>query len=187
MATSFVGFEALTASTDDPVGMLAACHGRVRKQCATLKALMPHLKTRGADDEAAAAAHRVMRYFDEAAVHHHTDEEEDLFPRLMKAVQAAEVGATERNKIQALLERLRQEHASMGAMWQTLRAYLLKVRSHQLPDLSAMQPLIEQFTQAYEAHTALEDEELLPLAARMLKASALESLGQQMKARRQMG
>jgi len=148
---------------------------------------MPHLKTQGADDEAAAAAHRVMRYFDEAAIHHHADEEEDLFPRLIKAVQTAKVGAAQKNEIQALLERLRQEHASMGAKWQTLRAYLLKVRSHQLPDLSAMQPLIEQFTQAYEAHTALEDEQLLPLAARMLEASALESLGQQMKARRQMG
>lgn len=187
MATSFVGFEALTASTDDPVGMLAACHGRVRKQCATLKALMPHLKTKGADDEAAAAAHRVMRYFDEAAVHHHADEEEDLFPRLMKAAQTAKVSATEKSDVQALLERLQQEHASIGTVWQTLRAYLLKVRSHQLPDLVAMQPLIEQFTQAYEAHTALEDEQLLPLAARMLEANALESLGQQMKARRQMG
>lgn len=75
----------------------------------------------------------------------------------------------------------------MGAMWQTVRTYLLKVRSHQLPDLAAMQPLIERFAQAYEAHTALEDAQLLPLAARLLEASALKSLGQQMKVRRQTG
>lgn len=187
MATSFVGFDAITASTDDPVDMLSACHGRVRKQCATLKALMPHLHTKGADDEAAAAAHRVMRYFDEAAVHHHADEEEDLFPRLMKALQTSTLGPAEKNGIQVLLSRLRQEHANMGAAWQTVRTCLLKVRSHQLPDLVAMQPLIERFTQAYEAHTALEDEQLLPLAARVLEASALKSLGQQMKLRRQSG
>ncbi|UOD50974.1 hemerythrin domain-containing protein [Orrella daihaiensis] len=187
MATSFVGFDAITASTDDPVGMLSACHGRVRKQCATLKALMPHLQDKGADDEAAAAAHRVMRYFDEAAVHHHADEEEDLFPRLVKALQTSTLGAAEKNDVQALISRLRQEHASLGTAWQTVRTYLLKVRSHQLPDLAAMRPLIESFTKAYEAHTALEDEQLLPLAARMLEASALESLGQQMKARRQSG
>lgn len=187
MATSFVGFDAITASTDDPVGMLSACHGRVRKQCATLKALMPHLHTKGADDEAAAAAHRVMRYFDEAAVHHHADEEEDLFPRLMKALQTSTIGTAEKNDVQVLLSRLRQEHASMGAAWQTVRTYLLKVRSHQLPDLAPMQPLIERFTQAYEAHTALEDEQLLPLARRLLEESAIESLGQQMKARRQSG
>ncbi|HEY7803992.1 MAG TPA: hemerythrin domain-containing protein [Orrella sp.] len=181
MATSFMGFDAITASTDDPVGMLSTCHGRVRKQCATLKTLMPHLHTKGADDEAAAGAHRVMRYFDEAAVHHYADDEEDLFPRLMKALQTNTLEAAEKNDVQVLLSRLRQEHASLGAGWQTVRTYLLKVRSHQLPDLAAMQPLIESFTQANEAHTALEDEQLLPLAARLLKASALESLGQQMK------
>ena len=163
--------------------MLSACHGRVRKQCATLKALMPHLHTKGADDEAAAAAHRVMRYFDEAAVHHHADEEEDLFPRLIAAAHQTR----DTDKAQALCNRLVNEHATMGSAWQTVRTYLLKVRSHQLPDLAAMQPLIESFTKAYQAHTALEDEQLLPLAARLLETSALKSLGQQMKLRRQSG
>ena len=45
----------------------------------------------------------------------------------------------------------------------------------------------EAVKKAYEAHTALEDEQLLPLARRLLEASALESLGRQMKARRQSG
>ena len=186
MATSFVGFDAITASTDDPVGMLAACHTRVRKQCATIKALIPHLRAKGADDEAAAAAHRVMRYFDEAAQHHHADEEEDLFPSLIQAASLPE-NLNITPDVAELCDRLRTEHASMGKLWQELRAYLIRVRAHQLPSLDPMGPLVEQFTEAYEAHTAFEDAKLLPLARKLLKTSALASLGQQMKARRQSG
>lgn len=186
MATSVVGFDAITASTDDPVGMLAACHTRVRKQCATLGALMPHLRIKGADDQAAAATHRVIRYFDEAAQHHHADEEEDLFPRLIQAASLPE-NLNIKPEVAELCDRLQTEHASMGKLWQELRAHLIRVRAHQLPKLDPMQPLVDQFTEAYEAHTAFEDTNLLPLARKLLKTSALESLGQQMKVRRKSG
>lgn len=180
MTASFEGFEAVTASTDDPLGMLAACHGRVRKQCATLRALLPHLKSHGADDQAASAAHRVMRYFDEAALHHHADEQEDLFPQLA----ASAMGEREIQTVRELCGRLTSEHLAMGELWQQLRGHLIQARSHQIPDLLALTPLVQQFTKAYETHTAFEDERLLPLASKLLSTDALQRLGNSMKKRR---
>ena len=180
MTTSVVGFDDITASTDDPIGMLSVCHGRVRKQCSTLRALLPHLEKHGADDQAAAAAHRIMRYFDEAAQHHHADEEMDLFPRLLTA--GAEC---DREEINSLCNRLLEEHRDMAAIWSRLRQYLETVQTHQLPDLTAMQTVLMKFTTAYESHTDFEDRHLLPLAKRILSAAATRELGLNMKARRQ--
>jgi len=43
--------------------MLARCHGRLERQCATLRRLV----AQGANDEARIAAANVMRYFDTSA------------------------------------------------------------------------------------------------------------------------
>jgi len=126
-----------------------------------------------------------MRYFDEAAQHHHADEQEDLFPRLLKAASTDHQSTDQQAQVQALCNQLCAEHANMAQLWLTLRGYLIKVRSHQLPERQAMALLVAEFTQAYEAHTAFEDERLLPLAEKLLSKEALTSMSQQMKARRQ--
>ncbi len=77
------GFEA-------PLEMLSACHGRIERQCATLRRLVPHLASHGADEGARTAAANVMRYFDTAAKHHHEDEEKDLFPALIESVAGSD-------------------------------------------------------------------------------------------------
>ena len=82
------GFHSPGASTEAPLEMLAACHGRVHKQCETLGRLAAHLPTHGSDTAAQQAATAVMRYFDTAARDHHADEEEDLFPALLDAMAA---------------------------------------------------------------------------------------------------
>ena len=78
------------ASTEAPLEMLAACHGRVHKQCETLGRLAAHLPTHGSDTAAQQAATAVMRYFDTAARDHHADEEEDLFPALLEAMAGSD-------------------------------------------------------------------------------------------------
>ncbi|EFF73869.1 hypothetical protein HMPREF0004_4808 [Achromobacter piechaudii ATCC 43553] len=48
--------------------------------------------------------------------------------------------------------------------------------------LSAEQ--VQEFTQAYAAHIQREEDELLPMAARLIADDALTAIGQAMKARR---
>src|SRR3546814_4094799 len=81
MSTEFPGFSGPAASTEAPLEMLAACHIRIERHCATLRRQAAHLTEHGADADARTAAMHVMRCFDTAAEQHHADEEVDLFPR----------------------------------------------------------------------------------------------------------
>ena len=88
--SSIPGFSAPSAGFEAPLEMLSACHFRIERQCATLRRLVPHLATHGADTEARTAAANVMRYFDTSAKHHHADEEEDLFPALIESMAGSD-------------------------------------------------------------------------------------------------
>src|SRR3546814_7605088 len=90
MSTEFPGFSGPAASTEAPLEMLAACHIRIERQCATLRRLAAHLTEHGADADARTAAMHVMRYFDTAAVQHHADEEVDLFPMLIESMAGSD-------------------------------------------------------------------------------------------------
>ena len=100
-------FGGKSASFDDPLAMLSACHERIRRQLDTLSRLERHLPEHGCDTDARVAARAILRYFDAAAPHHHEDEEVDVFPRVVaRAPECA-----------ALVARLEEEHAALAANW----------------------------------------------------------------------
>ncbi len=158
---------------DDPLEMLQACHGRIEVQCATLLRLVEHLTTQGCDTQARQAARAVLRYFDSAGRHHHEDEEADLFPMLL---------ATKDSTASVLVSRLLAEHQKMDAAWRELRPQLKAIDEELAGSLEA--GVAQHFCQLYAAHIALENGQLLPLAARLLTAEQQCSLGHSMAARR---
>lgn len=160
------------ATFDDPLAMLVACHGRIRKQLATLAKLERHLPEHGHDADARAAARAIMRYFDTAAVHHHEDEEQSLMPRLLAKAPEA----------RALTARLTREHETLAENWRKLRPLLSGIATGQR---AALPPkLVHDVTAAYEAHIAIEESELIPLAREMLGADEIVAIGREMAARR---
>ena len=98
---------------DHPIEMLTACHDRIQDQIQTLGRLLSHITAHSLDEQARQAAVSVMRYFDTAGEHHHEDEEIDLFPLLEARAEGAP----------ALTQRLRDDHATMRALWQALRGH----------------------------------------------------------------
>ena len=100
------------ATFDEPLEMLAACHGRIRKQLATLARLGRHLPEHGHDADARAAARAILRYFDSAALKHHEDEERSVLPRLAQRDLEA----------RALAARIAGEHAELAARWRAVHA-----------------------------------------------------------------
>ncbi len=165
-----VGFEV-------PLEMLAACHGRVLHQCATLRRLVPHLAKHGADDDARIAAAAVLRYFDTAAKDHHADEETDLFPALIASIAGSDAVC-----IRALVQALTADHRALECHWQRLRLVLQQIAAGTAPPLAAAD--VEPFIALYAQHIAHEDRELLPMAARLLGDEALDSVGRAMRERR---
>src|SRR5438128_4150271 len=165
-------FSDTSATFNEPLEMLCACHDRMRQQLATLERLCRHLPVNGADAEAQKAARNIMKYFDTAAPNHHADEEESLFPRLAAA----------NGQARSLIEALSAEHHTLDALWDHLRPDLAGIaagrRSVLTPDL------VRRIREAYTAHIEREEGELLPLAAQYFDAATLKMIGAEMAARR---
>ncbi len=175
---AFPGYDAPAAGFEVPLEMLSACHGRVERQCQTLLRLVPHLAAHGPDQTARDAARNVMRYFDTAARHHHADEEEDLFPALLQSAPAAEAAA----RLRQLLDALLAQHRELEQFWARLRLKLEGICLGIGPDLDAGE--VARMVDLYRRHIAREEDELLPLAARLLGAAQLDVVGRAMRLRR---
>lgn len=174
---SFPGFSTPTASTEVPLEMLAACHIRIEHQCNTLQRLAAHLRDHGSDEQAQQAARNIMRYFDTAAVDHHADEEEDLFPALLDSVAGSDPVC-----IKDLIDRLCREHRQLEAGWRRLRKILIIVAEGR--DALLPQNDVDAFVSQYADHLRCEEDELLPMAQRLLGQHHIDQIGRAMRIRR---
>ncbi len=171
------GFASAAPGFDAPLELLAACHGRIAAQLATLERLVSHVAARGCDAEARAAALGVMRYFDTAGVKHHQDEEQDLFPVLR--IHAADQGAAE---LLVTLEELQRDHRIIDAAYAALRLRLADVAEARVARLDA--GMVAHFAWIYRRHIGRESENVLPFAELVLGAQQRARLGASMAARR---
>jgi hemerythrin-like domain-containing protein len=175
--SSFPGFAAPAAGFEAPLEMLAACHGRIEQQCATLGRLMHHLAAHGPDAQAQTAAAAILRYFDSAAPAHHADEEQDLFPALVDAMAGSDAVC-----IHHLIARLAAEHRVLEESWARLRPALIAVVGG--TTVSGLAAAAAEFRGLYALHLAVEEAELLPLAARLIGDAELDRIGRAMRLRR---
>jgi hemerythrin-like domain-containing protein len=171
------GFASVQAGFEVPLEMLSACHGRVERQCQTLRRLVPHLVAHGADADARSAAAAVLRYFETSGRHHHEDEEHDLFPALLKNASGDELV-----RVRDLIAQLLREHRLLEERWHRLRSALESVAQGQSAQLAADD--VEALVTLYETHIAREEADLLPLAARLLAGAPLDAVGRAMRERR---
>jgi len=160
-----------------PIAVLKHCHGRIRKQLATLEKLLAHLPQHGADEQARQAAAAILRYFDKAAHLHHDDEEQDLIP-MLRAVAQGDDAAT----LQALAPTILQDHKDMDAMWQDLHEQLAAIAEGAG---TALNPAtVARFVASYTAHMEREESTMAPMAVRLFSAEQMARLGQSMQLRR---
>ena len=162
---------------DQPMAVLKHCHGRIRKQLATLEKLLAHLPEHGADEQARQAASAILKYFDKAAHLHHDDEEQDLLPMLL-AVAQGEDAAT----LQALVPVILQEHKDMDAMWQDLHEQLTAIADGSGKQLPAS--IVRRFVQCYLGHMEREEGIVAPMALRLFAPGQMARLGAAMRRRR---
>jgi hemerythrin-like domain-containing protein len=172
------GFPSPAAGTEAPLAMLATCHERLRKQCATLRRLLPHVAGHGADAQAQEAATAVLRYFDRASPQHHADEEQDLFPALLESMAGSDAVC-----LREMTEGFAAEHRALESAWRRLRGPLQQIAAGETAVLPEAE--VEAFVALNEKHSAREDDELLPMAARLLDDAAVAQIGEAMRARRE--
>jgi pyridoxamine 5'-phosphate oxidase len=165
---------------DQPIAVLKHCHGRIRKQLATLDKLLAHLPEFGADEQARQAARAVLNYFEKAAHLHHDDEEQDLIP-MLRAVAQGEDAAT----LQALAPVILQDHKDMDALWQDLHEQLTAIAEGDAAALSAS--AVQRFSQRYSSHMEREESTMAPMAMRLFSPEQMAQLGKSMQRRRGIG
>ncbi|HVL59656.1 MAG TPA: hemerythrin domain-containing protein [Burkholderiaceae bacterium] len=175
--TKIPGFDSPSAGFDSPLELLAACHERIQRHCATLRRLAAHLATHGSDADARSAAEGVLRYFDTAARDHHADEERDLFPALHEALAGSDPIC-----VRELTDALTHEHRALEAAWVRLRDPLQRIAAGEPAMLAPAD--VDAPVSLYERHLEREDGELLPMAERLLDDAQLARLGQAMSERR---
>jgi hemerythrin-like domain-containing protein len=177
MKSSFPGIPDVAAGFEAPLEMLVACHDRIRTRCATLLRLRSHVIARGVDAEALTAARGILRYFDVSAPHHHDDEEQDLFPALLEAMAGSDAVC-----IREMTGSLGADHRELAALWGTVRGWLVALEEGKAPPPDT--PAIDSFVDRYKRHAEREEQELFPMAKRLLGDEALERIGQSMRRRR---
>ncbi|MET0982615.1 MAG: pyridoxamine 5'-phosphate oxidase [Telluria sp.] len=165
---------------DQPIAVLKHCHGRIRKQLATLERLLSHLPEHGADEQARQAAGAVLKYFEKAAHLHHDDEEQDLIP-MLRAVAQGDDAAT----LQALVPVILQDHKDMDALWQDLHEQLAGIADGSASVLSTSS--VQRFAQRYTAHMDREESTVAPMALRLFSPDQMRQLGEAMARRRGIG
>lgn len=162
---------------DQPIAVLKHCHGRIRKQLATLEKLVAHLPQHGADEQARQAASAVLRYFDKAAHLHHDDEEQDLIPMLYATAQGEDAAT-----LRALAPTILQDHKDMDALWQDLHEQLTGIAEGASTVLS--DSAVRRFVASYTSHMEREEGTMAPMAMRLFSAEQMARLGQSMQLRR---
>jgi hemerythrin-like domain-containing protein len=166
-----------TTDFSKPLQSLKACHDRIRSECDALRGLVTHLRDRGNDEQARQAAAGVVRYFDTAARRHHEDEEQDLLPRMMAAATLGRGASLTR-----LVADIAGEHRSQERAWSELRGALHEVMAGQS---TALDPLaVDRFVKLYQAHFAVEEANVFPLAELLLSKDEFAAIGASMAARR---
>lgn len=177
MSVQFPGGHAPAASTEAPLEMLLACHHRIRHFCDLLQRLEAHVRDGKDARQAQEAATSILRFFNIAAVDHHADEEDDLFPALMESMAGSDPVC-----IREMIARLTHEHRQLDAAWATIEPELQRLERGERVLLST--DAVHAFAVAYDDHIRLEEEELLPMAERLLGQHDIDRIGRAMRLRR---
>jgi len=173
-----------TAATfADPIGLLKDCHRRIERFLETLLRIADTKQGAPLGGDERAALEGALNYFRDAAPRHTEDEEDSLFPRLMEHAAAGDPVAL------AMIAELEDGHEQANAAHEEIdrlgRRWLAQ-GSLTAPEAARIAGLLRELRTFYERHIATEDNELFPLAGRMLDAQELAAVGSEMRARRRL-
>ncbi len=160
-----------------PIELMMDCHRRIEKFLHVLERVA---STSILDAETRPALSTALNYFKTAGPRHNTDEEGDLFPALSALGGPAAALVKKMDQLAAehrMAEAVHQRIEVLGEIW--LKAGQLKDA-----ELAEFRSLVAHLIQFYARHIAMEETEVFPVASKALAPSAIQQIGQNMRARR---
>jgi len=167
----------------NPLGLLVHCHERIEAQLSALERAAEILRagdTRSLS-KVFAAVDTACAHFATAGVKHTQDEDVSLFPRLR------ERGGTAGQDALAAMAELESQHRTaeqFHAEFDQLVGCLPRDGSADAKELDRFNELVTELTTLYRPHILLENNLVFPVAARVLPASEIQALGEEMRTRR---
>lgn len=164
-------FETKSVTFAEPIEMLYACHGKVRRFCNQVAMLSDYIAENGCNQIVLQTIRQISRYFNVAAPLHHEDEEENFFPLLLQYAPQA------RESVGELLH----QHIGLHDNWAAVSAEFakLEVDNTYIPDAEAF----KRFVAGYDVHLAIE-EPLFDMGKTFIPKEKLTEIGEIMAARR---
>jgi hemerythrin-like domain-containing protein len=175
-SSGMIQIGAPSATLDAPVEHLIACHRRIEQRLDTLIAAGAHLQdnTQRALEAIAAS----FRFLDSNGAMHTRDEEESLFPRLLPKLSAEE---------RAYLDSLEQQHGQAEGIYGELKKLVAEAAARPQVAPETVERYCDCATRLrtlYREHIRSEDENLTPLARRLLTEPELAAITAEMRTRR---
>ena len=164
-------------SLEPPLDVLAAWHRQGTALFETMRRLARRAPAAEIDAAARHQADMVVTYFDRSIAVHHEDEERDLFPALIESMAGSDPVC-----LREMIAGLTDEHRALAAGWRGLRPAFaaLAAGTPAALDPELVDALIVQCEQLFRR----EDEEMLPMASRLLSDEARDEIFAGMLARR---
>ena len=112
-------FETKSVTFAEPIEMLYACHGKVRRFCGQVAMLSDYIAENGCNQIVLQTIRQIAQYFNVAAPLHHEDEEENFFPLLLQYAPQAKESVDE----------LLRQHVSLHGNWDAVAAEFAKLEA----------------------------------------------------------
>ena len=164
-------FDTRSVTFNEPIEMLYACHGKVRRFCQQINLLPNYIAQHGYNTIAQQTTYQIQQYFTLAAPLHHQDEEQDFFPLLLHYAPQA----------QDTIQQLVSQHHTLHQQWQKLTTEFFQLENHTTLTLNAQ--IAQNFVAAYHTHLAIE-EPLFELGKQHIPVHELTRIGRLMAQRR---
>lgn len=167
----------------NPLGLLVHCHERIEGQLETLERAAEVLRSGDIRSlpRAFGAIDAACKHFAVAGVKHTEDEELSLFPRLR------ERGGSAGEEALAAMKELESQHRTAEELHSQFDKFVLTLPRAALADgreLDCFSQMVAELLTFYRPHILLENNFVFPIAGRVLPASEIHDLGEEMRDRR---
>jgi iron-sulfur cluster repair protein YtfE (RIC family) len=161
--------------SSNPLQSMLAVDREMRERCERLRRLARDLFA-GAPGAVFGDRAAALRLEIESRMYaHHDDEETTVFPALLEAMAGSDPVC-----LRELTELLRVEHRALERSWEVVRRVLEQVEAGQPAQIDVES--FRTFIDGYVAHIEREEQELFPMAERLLTDAEIASLRQKLLA-----
>jgi len=156
-------------ASHSPLEVFSSCHAHTLHQCEALQRLVLYLGQCAPNAQTLRVSQDLLAYFDTLLGQNHAQEETWLYPALLESMAGSDAVC-----LRDMASGLTRQHRLLESMWRGLRDQVAAIAAGR--DAPSVISDVDQFVRLNRRHIESEEEELLPMALRLIPDSALEHL-----------